>query len=320
MNTIVVTGASGFLGQYLVDELAADSSLNVIGLYNSQKPRDVHDNVTYQQCDLREPRAIDDIISQCDGVIHSAAIVSFNSKEEEAMLTFNVESTKHVVNASLHHGIQRLVHVSSISALGRSGSLIDEDINTYGSRSYSPYGKSKYLSEMEVWRGMQEGLQANIINPSLIIGSGDWTKGSPKMITTVANGMRYYPTGSTGFVFAQDVAKMAIKLLTTTFHGERFICNSENLTYKTVMEEVAAALNVTAPSLPIKPLHIRLVKILGPILNVFRNDTNSIVTAKSLVTANQNLSYSNKKSKEKLNFDYTPIKEAVKKICAAYPT
>ena len=109
-----------------------------------------------------------------EDIYHCAAIVSFDPRKKEAMLHFNPESTVNVVNQALVQDIRKLVHVSSIAALGRTGDPkkeMDEEAEWEDSKYNSAYALSKYLAEMEVWRGMGEGLNAVIVNPGIILGA-----------------------------------------------------------------------------------------------------------------------------------------------------
>lgn len=321
IETILITGASGFLGRYLVKEFLSNSDYLVIGLYHSNKPSLTHARLTWKQCDLTDIIAIEEYVKSSDYVIHAAAIVSFDPSDNNKMIQFNVTSTKYVVNACIRQDIKKLIHISSISALGSSQiSEIDESIKDNPPENYSPYGISKYKSELEIWRGIAEGMNACIINPSLIIGTGDWTKGSPKMISTVANGMQYYPTGSTGFVYAKDVAAMTNMLLHSEHSSERMLCSAENRTYQYVMNLVADQLKVQQPIKPITTMHIKLIGIVNFIKKWLLFSKDNILTSNSLKTANTSLRYNNKKSIEMLQFDYTPISTSVAEICDEYLT
>ena len=118
---------------------------------------------------------------------HCAAIVSFNKKNKDKLFKVNIEGTANVVNAALDAGVQKMVHVSSVSALGRirENEIVTEEMNWTEESSNSQYGKSKYLGELEVWRSIGEGLQAVIVNPSIIFGGSDWSKGSSEIFKSV---------------------------------------------------------------------------------------------------------------------------------------
>ncbi len=321
MKTVVVTGASGFLGQYIIQALIRDTDFQVIGIYNSTKPTEEHSHrVTYAQCNLYDVMTLDLIVATAQYVIHSAAIVSFHPSMEAEMKRFNQESTANIVNLCLDNNIQKLIHISSISALGGiENQTMNEAFDNKSGVSYSAYGLSKKESELEVWRGIQEGLNATILNPSLIIGSGDWTKGSPNMIRSVAKGLKYYPTGSTGFVYAGDVAKLVtLALDDTDSNGQRYLCSASSLPYLTVIQEVAKCLRTDAPAKPIKKLHINLVGFAMKIKSLFSKSDTAIITKASLTTASKHYAYDGSKSTTIPGFTYTDIPTAVDKICQEY--
>jgi len=321
MSKVLITGASGFLGRYLIEEILKWTDHDIVGIYNQTSPQKQNDRrLSYVQCNLYDAFSVSDLIAEVDFVIHAAAIVSFDKRQHKEMQRFNVSSTSNIVNSCLEHHTQKLVHISSISALGRhSGHTIDTSHVSGPDVTYSPYGKSKKDSELEVWRGMQEGLTATILNPSLIMGSGDWSQGSPKMIETVAKGINYYPTGSTGFVYAKDVARLARKVMTLgVMDNQGLLCSAENHTYQEVMGTVAQSLGVNAPSQPIKRWHINSVGFINKLISIFPFSSKQIITKGSLLTAAQSLSYDGSKAIQVDGFEYTPISIAIDEICQEY--
>ena len=321
MKTVVVTGASGFLGRYIIQALIRDTDHQVIGIYNNTKPTEEHSHrVSYTQCNLYDVMSLELIIASAQYVVHAAAIVSFHPIMEVEMKRFNRESTANIVNLCLENNIQKLIHISSISALGGiENQTMNEAFDNKSGVSHSAYGLSKKESELEVWRGVQEGLNATILNPSLIIGSGDWTKGSPNMIRSVAKGLKYYPTGSTGFVYAGDVAKLVtLTLDDNNSNGQRYLCSASSLPYLTVIQEVAKCLGKDAPVKPIQQWHINLVGIAMKIKSVFSRSNTAIITKASLVTPSKHYAYDGSKCTTIPGFTYTNISSAVDKICQEY--
>jgi dihydroflavonol-4-reductase len=169
-------------------------------------------------------------------VYHCAAIVTFNSRRRQEMFKINIEGTANVVNAALDAGIKKMVYVSSVAALGRirEEGPINETMNWTEETSNSAYGQSKYLAEMQVWRGIGEGLNAVMVNPVIILGPGDWNSGSSQIFKTAYDEFPWYTDGSTGFVDVRDVAKAMIELMNSNVTAERFILSAENKTYAEV--------------------------------------------------------------------------------------
>jgi dihydroflavonol-4-reductase len=259
---ILVTGASGFLGQHLLHALA-HQPLPVLGLYNSRIPGFSAPNITYKQCDLLDPYAIEDRMKGVTRVYHCAAIVSFDPSFKKKMIEGNVTATAHVVNAALEAGVDRLLHVSSVAALGRTlhngEAFINEETHWEESKANSAYAESKYLSEMEVWRAMAEGLNAVIVNPSLILGEGDWERSSAKLIQIVAKEFPWYTVGINGWVDAKDVAAAMVLLMNSDISDERFIISCGNFSYRDIFTKMAKALNTRAPYREASPFMTEIV-------------------------------------------------------------
>ena len=181
---VFVTGATGLVGSHLVQALVQQGK-PVRALYRSVIPSFAGaDKVQWVQGDILDVITLDEALIGVEQVYHCAAVVSFNPKRAEELYQVNVEGTANVVNASITAGVQKLLFVSSVAALGRmrEGSAIDENMQWSPKANNSEYGRTKYLAEMEVWRGIGEGLKAVIVNPTIILGAGDWNSDLPKFL------------------------------------------------------------------------------------------------------------------------------------------
>ena len=199
--------------------------------------------------DILDISCLQDIMTQCTQVYHCAGMVSFNPARVEQMMKINAEGTANVVNISLESGIKKLVHVSSVAALGkkRNKATINEQVKWDEEANLTAYGNSKYQAEMEVWRGISEGLDAVIINPSIILGVGDWHKGSAAMFKNAYREFPWYTEGTSGYVDAMDVAKIMIRLMDSEISAERFIISAENRSYKDIFTQMALAFGKKPP-------------------------------------------------------------------------
>ena len=171
------------------------------------------------------------------------------------MNKINVEGTVNIVNVAIGEGIEKLSYISSIAALGRNTTtdIVDEDCKFKISDKEGNYALSKYYSEIEVWRGSQEGLDVVILNPSVILGPGNWTKGSSQIFQKIYDGLKYYTSGSTGYVDVTDVAECAIILLQSDIKNERFIINGENLKYRELFDMIAEGFNKKKATVKVTP-------------------------------------------------------------------
>jgi dihydroflavonol-4-reductase len=249
---ILITGASGFLGQHLLQHLSAQNK-EIRALYHRTQPPAHLKNmagVEWMCCDLLDIYEVEQAMQGVEEVYHCAGMVSFQPAHREAMLHFNPESTANLVNEALVQGIRKMVHVSSVAALGRTGDQkkeITEDAQWGESKYNSAYALSKYLAEMEVWRGIGEGLNACIINPGIILGEGSWDKGSTQLMKVVHKEFPFYTNGVTSWVDVQDVVKASVMLMESDVEAERFIISAGNYAYREIFTRMAKALDKNLP-------------------------------------------------------------------------
>ena len=255
---ILVTGATGFLGSEVAKQIAVTGvDFVCIKRATSVVPAMLlpySKQIKWLDADLLDVFALADAMQGITQVYHCAAWVSFNPAHSKMMIKTNVEGTANVVTLCIENNA-RLVHVSSIVAIGEAkpGSLITENNHLEETPHEDGYAISKYESEMEVWRGVAEGLNAVVVNPSLIIGANAGTNGTGAIFNKVNKGLKYYTNGSLGWVDVEDVAKSMIMLMNSDIKGERYIISAENLPYKTVFTEAAQCFGVKPPQTEAKP-------------------------------------------------------------------
>lgn len=207
------------------------------------------EKVEWVEGDLFDISLLEEAMKGTNAIVHAAAMVSFSSKEHAAMLKTNIEGTANVVNAALNTGVPRMLHVSSVAAMGRTanGEHVTEKKQWEDSAINTTYAISKYTAELEVWRGIGEGLDAVIINPSTILGYGDWNNSSCAIFKNAYNEFPWYSNGVNGFVAVEDVAKAAVLLLESNISNERFIVNADNWSFKQVFDCMADAFGKKRP-------------------------------------------------------------------------
>ena len=314
---IIVTGASGLVGSHIIKELSLQQK-NIIALYNTTAPsKELEFLATWKQVDILDIVEVEEIFKNADQVYHCAALVSFNPKEKKKIHKLNLEGTKNVVNACLSCGVKKLVHVSSVAALGRirPEEKINESMNWSEETSNSEYGKTKYLSEMEVWRGIGEGLKAVIVNPSIILGASNWNSGSTAIFKNVYDEFPWYTNGSSGFVDVVDVAKAMIALMNSDISSERFILSGWNLPYKKVFDEIAINFNKKLPSKKVTAFIAAIVWRLKKLESYFTGK-NPLLTKETAATALTNVEYDNSKLLKAIpEFKYSNFEESIQRIC-----
>jgi nucleoside-diphosphate-sugar epimerase len=167
---------------------------------------------------------------------------------------------------------------------------------------------------MEVWRGIAEGLNAVVVNPSLIIGAGAGISGTGKIFDTVYKGLKYYTGGSCGLVDVADVAKSMILLMNSDIKAQRYIINAENWSYKDLFTLAAHNLNVKAPQAEAKPWMLNLAWRASALAGLLSGKPKGIDKI-SAQTASKYLNYDSAKIKQAIDISFKPVKQSVKEIC-----
>ncbi|WP_106522025.1 NAD-dependent epimerase/dehydratase family protein [Taibaiella chishuiensis] len=319
---ILVTGASGFLGQHLLQALAGQP-LPVIALYNSRRPEGpASPGLTWKQCDLLDIFSVAAAMEGITQVYHCAAIVSFDPRKKEDMIQANVEGTANLVNAALEAGVEKLVHVSSIAALGRTAEAlaagINEDTHWEESKDNSAYAESKFRSEMEVWRAMAEGLNAAIVNPAIILGEGDWDSGSANLMQIVYKEFPWYTDGVNAWVDVKDVVAAMIAIMSSDISDERYIISAGNFAYKEVFTAMAHALNRKPPYKHASPWMTEIVWRME-VLKSRIAKRQVTISKESARTAQTRCYYSNEKLlRDFPGFTYHTLQDTVSRMAAAF--
>lgn len=316
---ILVTGGAGLLGKELIKQLLAGGK-QVRAIYHKTPLADFGDkNLQQIQCDILDVIGLEEAMDAIEQVYHCAAIVTFSPRRKQEMFKINIEGTANIVNAALDAGIKKMVYVSSVAALGRirEDEPINETMNWTEETSNSSYGQSKYLAEMQVWRGIGEGLNAVMVNPVVILGAGDWQSGSTQIFKTVYDQSPWYAEGTTGFVDVKDVVKAMIDLMNSDISGERFIISAEDRSYADVFSLIAKAFGKKAPHKKVTPLLAKIVWRLEAIKSYFTGK-DPLITKETATTALTKARFDNSKLKKYLpGFTYRKIEDCIIDTCGA---
>lgn len=317
---ILVTGGAGLLGAALITQLL-DQGKKVRAIYNKTPlPNFNSINIEQLQCNILDVVGLEEAMMGIEEVYHCAAIVTFNPKRKMEMFKINIEGTANMVNIALEAGIKKMVHVSSVAALGRirEDELINETMNWTEETSNSNYGQSKYLAELEVWRGIGEGLNAVMVNPVVILGAGDWNSGSSKLFQTAYNEFPWYAEGTTGFVDVKDVVKIMTQLMESDITAQRFIVSAENRSYRDVFTLMAKAFNKKPPHKIVTPLIAKIVWRLEALKSLFTKQ-DPLVTKETAKTALARVNFDNNKLKKYLpQFSYRAIEDTITETCSVF--
>ncbi len=329
---IFVTGGTGLVGAHLLFELTASgkkvkalkrATSNVQPVletfsYYSHEPEQLFSKIEWVDGDILDYFFLEDILKGVSEIYHCAAIVSFQKNEREKMIRNNVDGTANLVNAAIENGIKKICHVSSIAALGReeNGAPITEETNWVPSKKVSGYSESKFFSEAEIWRGVEEGLDAVIVNPSIILGPGKRNSGSAKLFKTVANGLKFYTKGVTGFVDVNDVIRAMVLLMNDSnfekYKNQRFILNAENLSYQTVFNKIAIEMDKPKPTIFAGDFLLAVAWRLAAAASLITRKQPAI-TRDTVANSNQINNFDGGKIMQALDFVYLPIPESIKR-------
>jgi nucleoside-diphosphate-sugar epimerase len=322
---ILVTGGTGVLGMYIVEALLEDgfTDIEIFSRSGSNDRLSFANNpyVTFTKGDIQELHPLTEVVDRSDYIIHAAATVSFNPKNFDLMHSVNVAGTANVVNIALESNVKKLIHISSIAAIGRNEKShpISEKTVWSNSKYNSYYGITKYLAEQEVWRAHHEGLNLAIINPSLIFGGKLWDQSSLQIFHKVYNGLPYYTTGSTGIVDATDVAKMALFLLQSDINGERYIASAGNISYKNLFQKMATFMGRKAPQKPAPKWMMSLFWRIEKVRNLLTGK-EPIITRETVRSSSHMSFYDNQKSQELGWGEYRGLEKTLEEYCLEYKT
>jgi dihydroflavonol-4-reductase len=322
---VLVTGGTGFLGSYIIKELVEKNyAVRAIRRHTSKLPfyipTEIFQKIDWVEGDILDIVSLDEAMENMDAVIHSAAVISFYKPDKRQMYQVNVEGTANVVNAALENNISRFVHVSSVAALGRTktGGHVNEEKKWQQNNVNTHYGISKHRAEMEVWRAIGEGLNAVIINPSTVLGYGDWNTSSCRIFKTIYNEFPWYSTGVNGFVGIEDVARATVLLMESDISEQRFIANAENWTFQQLFNSIADAFGKKHPPRKITPLLGGLVWRIERIRSLFA-DSKPLLTKESMRVGFSRTYFGNDKLLKSLSgFSFTPLQETIQNACKKY--
>ena len=323
---IFVTGGTGLLGSQLLFDLTtrghkvrasyrSESRLGRIRRFfiyrNPDHGIELFNTIEWVEGDVLDIPFLLEQLEDCTHVYHCAGLVSFHPADFNQVFKVNREGTENIVNACLAKNIQKLCHVSSTAAIGGDDTAVITEKTRWKSGSVSSgYSLSKYSAEKEVWRGIEEGLNAVIINPCVIFGPGDWNETSLAIFKTVEQGIRFYPPGSNATVDVRDVSESMIRLMESDIRSERFLCTGSNQTFRELMTVISKELDIEPPKSPAAKWQVTIVRILMSIVKGIAGKRSSITreTVKNLFS---DKSYDSSKLQKAVGIKFHSLQEQV---------
>jgi len=320
---IFVTGGTGFLGAHLLTELVkqnepvsalkrpSSSTLltEKLFLYKlGEQGKNLFQKINWVEGDILEPNSLSEVMQGVKEVYHCAAEVDLRDNNPDSIIATAEKGTQNIVDASLALGIEKFCHISSVAALEKpvDGDISEECFENPGELRNAPYSIAKHLAEQQVWRANAEGLKVVVVSPSIILGPwGNLSNGSISMFTFIDKISTYYTGGIMGFVDVSDVVNIMLILMKNGPYNERFIVNSENLSFKDFFTAVAKGINKPLPKVKLGNFTLKLFQFINNLIS--KQKISSTMVEHATGTHN----FNNKKVKEVLNYAFIPVADSV---------
>lgn len=314
---IAITGANGLLGSYAVRKFKQEN-LPLRAVMRSTANVDLLKGL---QLDVREADVLDmpSLLSAFEGattVVHAAGFVSFNPRKRDLLHKVNVEGTANVVNACLKLGIPKLVHVSSVAALGRTkdNAHVSEESKWIPSTNNTHYAESKYLAELEIFRGMEEGLDVSLVNPSVVLAPAKSGQSSAQLFTYVAQERMFYGEGVINYVDVRDVASILVKLTQQRHTGERFIASAGAVPLKELLQQIAALLGKRKPTIKVPAGWAKVAALLEEARAALLG-REPMLSRESVKILEETHYFRNEKVKSRLGIEFCSLEKSLQWCC-----
>jgi nucleoside-diphosphate-sugar epimerase len=321
---VFVTGGSGLVGSHLLlDLLRSGQQVRALCRPGSNlgRVRDLfrwygpqaealYEKIEWVTGDLTDLPSLDVAMDGATAVYHCGALISFDPRDRGRLLKVNQEGTRNIINLCLHKEIPRLYYTSSVATIGGTSGTVSEN-DLWDPVHTNVYATSKYLAEMEVWRGGQEGLQTVIVNPGVILGPGFWSGGSGKLFSGVASGLKVAPPGGTGFVGVWDVVKAMKALGDHQCLNERFVLVTETLEYTDIFRRIGRLLGVSPPKAVLAGWQLQVLWRLDWVRSHLFGGKRRLSRALAH-SLQMPVHYSSDKIVERIGFRFQPLEEVLK--------
>jgi dihydroflavonol-4-reductase len=330
---ILVTGSTGLVGGHLTatlvlqgrkvramyrDKNKIEKVREILSFYTNETEK-YFSQIEWVEGDVTDVFSLEDALTGIQEVYHCAGLVSFNEADKDQLKKINAEGTANVINIALEKNIKKFCHISSVATLQVQANkkYIDEFSVWKTASGNSTYAISKYRGEFEAWRGMSEGLNVLVVNPSLVLGAGCWGQSSGELITRTKKGVPFYTEGVTGYVDVRDVANCMIKLMDENKFGSRYILTSENLSFYEVTTELRRLFGKTPAKLKAGSFLLNLARYADGLKTIVTGKRR-IITKNIITSAQQKSYYDNSKISNELAYTFTPVKETLRYVAEKY--
>ncbi|MEP0213145.1 MAG: NAD-dependent epimerase/dehydratase family protein [Cellulophaga sp.] len=323
---ILVTGGTGLVGAHLLLQLLkTEDSVKAIHRPSSDLDKvkkvfsyyvdnadELYAKIKWVVADITDIPALENAFIGVTHVYHCAALISFDPNDYFRLRRTNATGTANIVNFCLANSVEKLAYVSSIATIGKNeNSPIVTEETDWNEADVNVYAITKYAAEMEVWRGTQEGLDAVIVNPGVILGPGYWNSGSGQFFSKTADGLKYYPPNGSGFIGVGDVVVMCIRLMKSDLKNQRYIAVAKNATFKEVLGKIATALGKPEPNKALKIWQLNILYRLDWLAHLLTRRGRKLSKMQVHGLKSQDI-YENTKITTAIDFTYTDLDEVIK--------
>lgn len=328
----LITGATGLLGSHLLLHLLQKNSLvkamyrnenakehvKTIFAYYTTEVDELYSKIEWIKGDVCDYYGLEEALENVDTVYHCAGFISFDKKDRDQLFEINATGTANLVNACLHKGNIKLCHVSSIASINNADykAPLNETVFWKTKGQESNYAKSKYNGEREVWRGIEEGLDACIVNPGIILGPGFWNQSSGQLFKLGQKGQLFYTKGISAYVDVLDVVACMYLLMEQKKMAQRYIIIEGNYSFKTVLTWLNMAFGKAPPKYELGAFLLHLVGFLSRIKQGLNG--GDALSRETIQSAQNTQTYANDKLKKELNYAFTSTENCIKRIGLIY--
>jgi dihydroflavonol-4-reductase len=309
---ILITGITGLFGSYLAKQFAPYGK--IYGLKrresNTKLLGNLTDEIHWHEGDVLDYQSLEEAVVGKDLVIHAAGMVSFHDADKAKLFQINVEGTANLTHAMQHAQVKKLIHISSVAVFSKTKETvsIDEKQQWVDSPYNTPYAESKYWAELEVWRAAQEGLEAIIVNPSVLLPKITDDRSSSQIYHYILEGGSFYPKGSINCIDIRDAAELVFQLYQKGQWGEGYILNAYSIAYKTFFEKMAVAFGKKAPSKPVQAWMLKFAVVYTSFARKLKL-TKSPLNRQTAYLAQMNIEMKNSKVQALLSYNYRPLED-----------
>ncbi|MDC1259676.1 NAD-dependent epimerase/dehydratase family protein [Flavobacteriaceae bacterium] len=329
---VLVTGGTGLVGSHLLFELSK-SQLKIRALYRTKETienvktvfsfytdqvDDYFNRIEWLEADLEDLPKLETAFQGVTHVYHCAALISFDPNDYYKLRKTNVTGTANIVNLSVINAIEKLCYVSSIATLGFDPEKITEETTWNPEDSQSVYAMTKHEAEMEVWRGVQEGVPSVIVNPGVILGPGFFESGSGLLFKRIHKGLKHYTSGVSGYVDVKDVVKGMIYLMNSDYKNERYIMVAENISFLELTTLISKAFKRNPPKKAVSSLKLSMAWRLDWLTHQLTGKKQKLTKNLSKTLTKKSYYSSEKLLEADVSFKFEPISAVVSEVCQIF--